>query len=68
MALEFQGLLESEERMQEEVFVHLPLEKVERYYQTILVENSRLISDYLASTLHHKIIPINASTIQGVHP
>jgi len=67
-ALEFHDLLESEERMQEEVFVHLPLEKVERVHQTILVENSRLISDYLASTLHHQIIPIDASTTQGVHP
>jgi hypothetical protein len=67
-ALEFHDLLGSEERMQEEVFVHLPLVKVERYYQTILVENSRLISDYLASTLHHKIIPMDASMIQGVHP
>jgi hypothetical protein len=65
-ALEFHDLLESEKRMQEEVFIHLTLEQVEQYNQRVLEENSRLLSDYLASTLHQNSILIDGSVIQGV--
>ena len=38
--------------MQLEVFEHLPLQQVQSYHQQVLDENSRLLSDYLAFTLH----------------
>ncbi len=45
---EFYALLESEERMREEVFVHLPLNIVDDYREKMLVENAHLITHYLA--------------------
>jgi hypothetical protein len=57
-APEFYALLGSEERMQLEVFEHLPLRQVWDYHQRVLDENSRLLSDYLAFTLHQVNTPI----------
>jgi hypothetical protein len=65
-APEFHALLESEERMQSEVFEHLPLQQVEDYHQRVLDENSRLLSEYMAFSLHHINTPIEGSVFQGV--
>lgn len=45
---EFQALVDSDERMQREVFIHLPLEEVERYHQRVLEANIKLLAEYLA--------------------
>jgi hypothetical protein len=51
-APDFYALLESEERMQQEVFEHVPLPLVQSYRQKVLDENVRMLSDFLAFTLH----------------
>ncbi len=51
-APEYYALLSSQERMQTEVFTHLSLEQVDRYRQSVLEENARLLSRYLAPGLH----------------
>lgn len=53
-APEFNALLGSETRMQEEVFSHLPLEQIALYHQQVLHENVCLLTEYLASGLHGK--------------
>jgi hypothetical protein len=65
-APEFHALLGSEERMQLEVFRHLPLQQVQDYQQRVLDENSRLLTDYLAFTLHRIRTPIEGNVFQGV--
>lgn len=40
---EFYHLIDSEERMDEEVFVHLPRQKLDRYRQSLVVENLKLL-------------------------
>jgi hypothetical protein len=47
-AQDYYTLLDSEERMRREVFVHLAPEQVESYRQGLLAENIQLLSDYLA--------------------
>ncbi len=47
--LEFQALVSSEQRMQREVFTHLPLEKVSQYRQHVLDENVHLLDSLLNS-------------------
>jgi hypothetical protein len=51
-APDFYALLESEERMQQEVFEHVPLPLVQSYRQKVLDESVRMLSDFLAFTLH----------------
>jgi hypothetical protein len=63
---EFHALLASEERMQTEVFEHLPLQRVQRYHQRVLDENFQLLSNYLAFTLHQLDIPFEGNALNGV--
>jgi hypothetical protein len=65
-APEFNALLDSEERMQKEVFEHLTLQQVESYHQRVLAQNSRLLLDYLAFTLHPIKALIKRCEFQGV--
>lgn len=44
---EYYQLLSSEERIQAEIFTHLPREKLQTYRQTLLEENLQLIEEYL---------------------
>jgi len=67
-APEYYALLESEDRMQREVFVHLPLRLVQSYRQRVLDDNIRLLSDYLAFTLHQINTPIVGNVFHGVQP
>jgi hypothetical protein len=67
-APEFYALLESEQRMQQEVFEHLPLQLIQSYRQRVLDENIQLLSDYLAFTLHPMDTPIAGIKPQGVQP
>jgi len=67
-APEFYALLESEERMQQEVFEHLPPQLVESHRQRVLDENIHLLSNYLAFTLHPMDTPIEGNVFQGVQP
>jgi hypothetical protein len=67
-APEFTALLESEERMQEEVFTHLPLHQINRYHQRVLNENLRMVSDYLAFSLHPVNKIVKGSVYKGVKP
>ena len=65
-APEFHALLASEERMQQEVFEHFPLRLAHTYRQQVLDENVRLLSGYLAFTLHPITTPIDGNVYQGV--
>jgi hypothetical protein len=65
-APEFHALLDSEERMQLEVFERLPLRQVVNYHQRVLEMNSRLLSDYLAFTLHQTNTPVEGKVLHGV--
>jgi hypothetical protein len=67
-APEYYALLASEERMQQEVFEHIPIGLVQSYRQRVLDENMRLLLDYLAFTLHPLDIRIEGSVPQGVQP
>jgi hypothetical protein len=67
-APEFYALLESEERMQKEIFEHLPLQLVQSYRQRVLDENIHLLTYYLAFSLHQINTPIVGNVLQGVHP
>lgn len=51
-APEYQALLGSQERMQREIFSHLPLERIHTYRQAVLEDNSHLLIQYLAFALH----------------
>ena len=63
---EFHALLASEDRMQAEVFEHLPLQRVQSYHQKVLDENARLLSNYLAFTLHHIHTSFEGNAFKGV--
>lgn len=67
-APEFNALLESEVRMQEEVFSHLPLEQISRYHQQVLHENLRLLTAYLAPSLHFAYKTDKGNSHKGVLP
>jgi hypothetical protein len=67
-APEYYALLASETRMQQEVFRHLPIDLVENYRQRVLDENSHLLSNYMAFTLHPIDTPIEGIVFQGVQP
>ncbi len=65
-APEYYALLASEERMNIEVFEHLPLELVERYNKQVLAANIQLLSDYLAFSLHPSKMPTEGLVLKGV--
>jgi hypothetical protein len=67
-APEYYALLESAERMQTEVFEHIPLELIHTYRQGVMQENIRLLSNYLAFSLHPVGKPVNGTIFQRVHP
>ena len=48
---EYYTLLTSEERMNAEIFVHLPAQQIESYRQHLLAESARLVESYLGSTV-----------------
>ncbi len=48
---EYYVLLNSEARMQAEIFTHIPYERIESYRQRLLVESARLIENYLYSAI-----------------
>lgn len=65
-APEYYALLESEERMQQEIFNHISLDIVEDYKQKVLEENICLLENYLAFTLHPTSIPVEERVFRGV--
>jgi hypothetical protein len=67
-APEYYALLESENRMQKEIFEHLPQRLVQSYRQRVLNDSIQLLSDYLASTLHQMNPSIEGMSFQGVQP
>jgi hypothetical protein len=67
-APEYYALLASEERMQREIFTHLPIGLIEDYRQQVLDENIHLLSDYLAFTLHPMHADTQPTVFQGVQP
>ncbi len=67
-APEYYALLASEERMQDEVFNHLPLEQVQLYRLTVVEENARLLSRFLAFALHPSSSGRSRDLAQGAHP
>ena len=48
---EYYALLNSEERMQAEIFVHIPFQQIESYRQRLLAESTRLVESYLGSAV-----------------
>jgi hypothetical protein len=46
---EYYALLDSEERLEEEIFSHLPRKALEDYRQEIVLQNSSLLRDYAGS-------------------
>ena len=48
---EYYALLNSEARMQAEIFVHIPSQHIESYRQRLLAESARLVESYLGSTV-----------------
>jgi len=67
-APEFHALLESEERMQQEVFEHLPLQQVHLYHHRVLEANVSLLSAYLAFATQGVVYHPGRYKIQGVQP
>ncbi len=67
-APEYYALLASEERMQDEVFNHLPLERVQLYRLRVVEENARLLSTFLALALHPSSSGRSRDLAQGAHP
>jgi hypothetical protein len=67
-APEYYALLESEDRMQKEVFEHSPLRLVQSYRHRVLDDFICLLSDYLAFTLHQMNSPIEGMLFQGAQP
>ena len=47
----YYALLNSEERMQAEIFVHIPFQQIESYRQRLLAESTRLVESYLGSAV-----------------
>ena len=65
---EYYALLASEERMQDEVFDHMPLERVQLYRRSVVEENARLLSTFLAFALHPSSQGPSRDLPQGAHP
>ena len=66
-APEYYALLESDERMQSEVFTHVSLRHVQTYRQKVIRENLGLLSNYLAFCLHLLRKTLDDSKLQSVH-
>jgi hypothetical protein len=64
-APEYYALIESDERMQQEIFNHISLEVVKDYKQRVLEENICLLENYLAFTLHPSPIPVEGYGFRG---
>jgi hypothetical protein len=65
---EYYALLESRERMKEEIFSHIALEQLEAYNQAVLRDNLQLMSGYLASSLHPMSVSTEGSLYDGAQP
>ncbi len=63
---EYYALLASENRMQQEIFVHFPRELVHNYRQHVLDENMHLLSDSMAFSLHPIDTPHKGEMFHGV--
>jgi hypothetical protein len=62
---EYRALLGSWERMQREIFTHLPLEQVQSYWQAVLDDNSHLVIQYLAFALHQNDMVLESNLHPG---
>jgi Zinc dependent phospholipase C len=67
-APEYHALLGSQERMQAEIFTHLPIEQLQTYRQNVMDDNSHLLSQYLAFALHQRDKVFNNLMHPGVCP
>jgi len=67
-APEYHALLGSQERMQNEIFIHLPLEQVQGYREAVLNDNLHLLIQYLAFALHLNEVVKEGNTQRGVCP
>jgi hypothetical protein len=67
-APEYYDLLESDERMQTEVFAHISLRRVQTYRQRIIQDNLALLSDYLVLSLHPLRKPLDETRLQSIQP
>ncbi len=67
-APEYYALLASEERMQAEVFDHMPLERVQLYRRSVVEENARLLTNFLAFALHPSSTGLSSDLAQGAYP
>ncbi len=67
-APEFYALLASKERLEMEVFAHMPLAQVEDYRQFTVHENIQLLSSYYASCWQPFDAPFAGRVFQGVRP
>jgi hypothetical protein len=65
---EYYAVLDSDERMQEEIFSHISITQVQDYHQKILDLNLQLLSDYLALSLHPISSDTQGSLFTGVQP
>jgi hypothetical protein len=61
-------LLESNERMQQEVFSHLEIGAINKYNQRVMDANLHLLSNYLAPRLHPYQVYIQHKTTSGAQP
>jgi hypothetical protein len=64
-APEYYALLASEERMQREVFEHLPLSRVEGYRAQVLEDNTQLLADTLAFASNTINLPNEGYVLTG---
>jgi hypothetical protein len=67
-APEYYALLESEDRMQTEVFTHISLQRIHLYRQRVIKENIGLLSKYMAFSLHPLRKFSDETKMQGAHP
>ncbi len=67
-APEFYALLSSEDRMQQEIFSHLPLWRVQDYHQMVIRENIGLLARYLAPGWQPENPSITGRVLNGVRP
>jgi hypothetical protein len=67
-APEYHALLSSQERMQREIFTHLPLENIHKYRAAVIDDNSHLLTQYLAFALHLRDVALEGNLHQGARP
>jgi hypothetical protein len=65
-APEFYAMLDSEDLMQQQIFSHISLDRIEQYNLRLLEENQALLYNYLAFTLHPTAMTINRGVFRGV--